>query len=178
MCNDCPICLEPLDFESNYLRLTCKHHFHFNCIFSLLATNKQYNNKCPMCRNNIIQEVDRVSIIDGHLKILIDQNIFLSNTIQSLQKENKFITIFMIFFIILFLAYATMFYATNFHIFIDTLGFFVFIMSYVIYPFIFIIQKLSYIFITMYPLIITFFILTVFTILSISQNGFPFISNY
>lgn len=55
MCQTCSICLDNLNQQKgNYLKLKCKHDFHFSCIFQLIATNTDYNNNCPMCRKPII----------------------------------------------------------------------------------------------------------------------------
>ena len=81
----CCICLEHLNQqEGNFLRIKCKHEFHFNCIFQLLATNSQYNNKCPMCRNNIID-------INQDINIKNNQNNLhdLISEIHYLQSENN-----------------------------------------------------------------------------------------
>ena len=45
----------------NFVRLECKHEFHFSCIFELMSTNSNYNNNCPMCRNKIV-DADRLKV--------------------------------------------------------------------------------------------------------------------
>lgn len=56
MC-DCSICFNPLfQDKGNFLRLKCKHEFHFNCIFKLTQTEKEYSNKCPICRIQLFEK--------------------------------------------------------------------------------------------------------------------------
>ena len=51
----CSICYDDMCKESkNFVRLECKHEFHFSCIFQLMSTNTSYNNNCPMCREKIV----------------------------------------------------------------------------------------------------------------------------
>lgn len=45
---ECSICLDKLGL--NYKTLNCGHKFHTNCLLRLL------NNKCPLCRQNIINK--------------------------------------------------------------------------------------------------------------------------
>ena len=47
---DCPICMEVIG-KDNCCTLKCKHNFHLECIFELYRQNSQFNNKCPLCRN-------------------------------------------------------------------------------------------------------------------------------
>ena len=80
MCNSCPICLDTLNQEKgNYLRLKCKHEFHFNCIFQLIASNQKYNNNCPMCREKIVDEEKDVQI-----HIIPQQIVNMRNMIDNL----------------------------------------------------------------------------------------------
>lgn len=59
----CPICYDDLcQTKGNYLHLECKHEFHFKCIFNLLSTNTNYNNKCPICRDIIVKECNNIHI--------------------------------------------------------------------------------------------------------------------
>ena len=83
MCNEnCAICFESLSVqEGNFLSLKCKHSFHFSCIFQLMATNKEYNDKCPMCRLPLIDENTKIEVKNSsqtdlvqHLNYLYDEN--------------------------------------------------------------------------------------------------------
>ena len=68
MCNNCPICFEQLNQDSDYLRLKCKHEFHFKCIFNLMTTNSDYNSKCPMCRDSFIEKDVQINIISTQIQ--------------------------------------------------------------------------------------------------------------
>ena len=49
MTDDCPICLDTFSNKET-VKLECSHYFHRECIVHSL----KYNNKCPICRNNIM----------------------------------------------------------------------------------------------------------------------------
>lgn len=49
----CTICLE--DLKDNIIKLECDHSFHQLCIDESLSHS---NNKCPLCRNVIIESDD------------------------------------------------------------------------------------------------------------------------
>lgn len=48
--NNCPICMDPIIDNTDFIALNCSHIFHASCIFKTLAIN---NNKCPLCRDEI-----------------------------------------------------------------------------------------------------------------------------
>ena len=48
---ECPICLEEFNDEDLVLSIHCEHNFHTNCIKKWL---KEYSNKCPLCKEEII----------------------------------------------------------------------------------------------------------------------------
>lgn len=51
--NNCPICFEILN-EQSYVVTKCKHKTCLTCYLSCLNQNKDYSNKCSICRNDII----------------------------------------------------------------------------------------------------------------------------
>ena len=51
--HQCPICLEPLDKNSNFCVTECGHQFHTSC----LCKSVKINGKCPLCRTPVIENV-------------------------------------------------------------------------------------------------------------------------
>ena len=52
----CPICLEDVKIP---IKLDCSHTFCLSCIRKWnQKTNSENSNKCPLCRKNIIDELD------------------------------------------------------------------------------------------------------------------------
>lgn len=52
---ECAICMESVDYRRNFVVTKCGHGFHFNCLMKNIA----YQNKsCPMCRANIIANLE------------------------------------------------------------------------------------------------------------------------
>ena len=51
---ECSICLEQLEKNTNMIKLSCDHEFHYNCLI------KVENNKCPLCRCDIITNLYEV----------------------------------------------------------------------------------------------------------------------
>lgn len=49
---ECPICLDNIDDEDNFITTYCKHTYHANCVLELYYING-INTKCPLCRTNI-----------------------------------------------------------------------------------------------------------------------------
>lgn len=47
---ECAICIDKFEKGAEVIKLDCNHLFHKNCIKSYFLN---YNNKCPMCRNQI-----------------------------------------------------------------------------------------------------------------------------
>lgn len=82
---DCAICYEPLkEQEGNYLRLKCKHCFHFECIVKLVNQPTDYNNKCPMCRTQIIDENKYPDENEYIIKFLVEREKELREYIDNL----------------------------------------------------------------------------------------------
>jgi hypothetical protein len=48
---ECPICM---DQKTHFTTLKCKHSFCLNCLASHLELDNGNNNKCPMCRSDIM----------------------------------------------------------------------------------------------------------------------------
>jgi hypothetical protein len=55
--NDCSICIDNLRKGDEVIKLKCNHIFHKGCIKSYLMN---YDNKCPLCRVNIIDEPQEI----------------------------------------------------------------------------------------------------------------------
>ena len=51
--NNCPICFEPLN-NNSYIITKCKHKTCLKCYIECLNQNKNYSNKCSICRSDII----------------------------------------------------------------------------------------------------------------------------
>ncbi len=51
--NECSICIDNFSEGQEAIKLPCNHIFHINCIKSHL---RNYNNKCPLCRGNVINQ--------------------------------------------------------------------------------------------------------------------------
>jgi len=50
---ECSICIDNFSEGQEVIKLPCNHIFHINCIKSHLTS---YNNKCPLCRGNVINQ--------------------------------------------------------------------------------------------------------------------------
>lgn len=50
---ECSICIDNFSEGQEVIKLPCNHIFHINCIKSHLM---RYNNKCPLCRGNVINQ--------------------------------------------------------------------------------------------------------------------------
>ena len=61
--NECPICLEKIDFEKDFVTTKCKHRFHFSCLQKSLKNN----NSCPVCRETLSEKKDIETIIEKTL---------------------------------------------------------------------------------------------------------------
>lgn len=52
--DNCPICLEALNPDKNFVALPCSHKVHFECFISYINIgNNKHNCKCMLCRRNI-----------------------------------------------------------------------------------------------------------------------------
>ena len=51
---ECPICLDTLNLNSNYVVTKCGHKFHFDCLMKATET-KIY---CPICRQKVLEKDD------------------------------------------------------------------------------------------------------------------------
>lgn len=75
--NECPICLEKIDCEKNYIITDCGHRFHSKCIFESMKKN----NKCPICREKLVEdkkeEID--IIIEKTIRFMRRSNYLMSN---------------------------------------------------------------------------------------------------
>lgn len=50
---ECSICIDNFKEDQDIIKLQCTHIFHVKCIKSHLTS---YNNKCPLCRGNVINQ--------------------------------------------------------------------------------------------------------------------------
>jgi len=48
--DDCSICFEKMEIDTEVYEITCNHKFHKNCLKPHLLN---YNNRCPVCRTDI-----------------------------------------------------------------------------------------------------------------------------
>lgn len=51
--NDCSICIDSFKKGDEVIKLRCNHMFHMKCIKSYLL---KYDNKCPLCRTNVLSD--------------------------------------------------------------------------------------------------------------------------
>jgi len=56
MNQDCVICFESVT-KNDFIRLTCNHVFHKNCIIKLIEKRSR---KCPLCRHRITWTVNSI----------------------------------------------------------------------------------------------------------------------
>jgi len=68
--NECPICLEKIDFEKDFVTTQCKHRFHFSCLQKSLKNN----NCCPVCRETLCEKKDIEKIIEKTLMYMRTTN--------------------------------------------------------------------------------------------------------
>jgi hypothetical protein len=59
--NDCSICIDNLRKGNEVIKLKCNHIFHKECIKSYLMN---YDNKCPLCRKNILSKEDEANDVN------------------------------------------------------------------------------------------------------------------
>lgn len=83
----CSICYAEMG-KKDYVSLECEHDYHFSCIMTLLATEREYNNKCPMCRKQIISE-RQIKLKSNDIKKCVQQIIRLTDTLQVFREENN-----------------------------------------------------------------------------------------
>lgn len=48
--DNCSICFDKIEMETEIYKITCNHKFHKNCLRPHLLN---YNNRCPVCRTDI-----------------------------------------------------------------------------------------------------------------------------
>ena len=53
--NECPICMEVIEFNKNCVTTECGHSFHTSCLMANIAHN---GFSCPCCRNAMAEELD------------------------------------------------------------------------------------------------------------------------
>lgn len=77
---ECPVCYNELNPESNYAITNCKHKFCFLCIARCITST----NKCPMCRENLDTTIQNdQSLTDSTLNSSDRQAI---NTLQNMTR--------------------------------------------------------------------------------------------
>jgi len=57
MCEECPICYQPLN--KGIVKTNCLHNFCFDC-FIIYIIDDIYNKTCPICRGLLIEKNDFV----------------------------------------------------------------------------------------------------------------------
>lgn len=88
---NCSICYDHMDTSKDYVKLQCSHDFHFKCIFELMSTNTSYSNKCPLCRNSIVQEDFTPTKV--YLQNCVRQIVSLNDIILQYQEDNRILKI-------------------------------------------------------------------------------------
>lgn len=68
---ECSICLENIK-EKNMCVLDCEHKFHLRCIMKLHQTGMNYNNICPLCRQNYCDRREERGGIRGIHDIVVN----------------------------------------------------------------------------------------------------------
>lgn len=53
--NNCAICMTEIEKDKDNCSLECKHKFHLSCIFQLYNQDKEFSNKCPLCRKEYVK---------------------------------------------------------------------------------------------------------------------------
>jgi len=72
---DCSICLSPI--TTTIFKTSCGHNYHTNCITEW-ATRKQ---SCPLCRNDITQDLSLNNIANTHHRETLDDSLLRSHQI-------------------------------------------------------------------------------------------------
>lgn len=92
----CPICCEDMNNnKADYVRLNCNHDYHFSCIITLLATEEEFNNKCPMCRKEIISE-RQIKLKSNDVKLCVQEIIRLTDVTIQYKEEINNLTILVV----------------------------------------------------------------------------------
>ena len=113
--SNCAICFDELNIsDGNFLKLKCKHEFHFSCIFQLMATKSNYNDKCPMCRDELIGEKIKVTIKSNQDQDLLN---YMNHQINILENLNVKLCIFAGLLLGLVVSYNCFFFFFHPHIF-------------------------------------------------------------
>ena len=177
--SNCAICFEELNIsDGNFLKLKCKHEFHFSCIFQLMATNSNYNDKCPYCRDELIGGKIKVIIKSNQERTLIDLIHHLTNQISDLQEFTGKLSIFLGFTLGLTIVYSALFFYLNpqclwgffdlIYYILFTIGFYI---GYFIQSFIYSIYNTSiWFWLKIGNYILSFLILGIFVILQSNGN--------
>ena len=63
----CTICLNKFDEKSEVSITSCKHIFHYQCIYNWLFKNIK-NPKCPNCKHEILKDVDEKDVDNSNEK--------------------------------------------------------------------------------------------------------------
>lgn len=68
----CPVCLDSLNFDSDFTVTKCGHYFHLSCLTQSLKNS----NKCPMCREKIVEKKN------------VDIDVIIDKTISQVRRTN------------------------------------------------------------------------------------------
>ena len=55
---ECSICLGKFNNNKNIKILNCGHQIHKKCLNNLINLNKEWSNKCPLCRKKINNKIN------------------------------------------------------------------------------------------------------------------------
>ena len=87
--DNCAICLNDINInDNNIIKLNCGHILHFSCCFN----NLNYNNKCPLCRQNIISN-DIINNMQSLHNINLNIQERIHATAQQFDLNNKILNI-------------------------------------------------------------------------------------
>ena len=89
--NECPICMDAIEVNKNYITTECGHCFHANCLMKSVAHN---GFGCPYCRTTMAEEPDDDddgSSNEGHEDIYNDDALrglrFFANNLQGIPHD-------------------------------------------------------------------------------------------
>jgi len=70
--NECPICMDPINPNSNVIITKCNHQFCATCLLHEMKNR----HTCPVCRNNLMEKPKKVEgLTDDELRNIVIGNI-------------------------------------------------------------------------------------------------------
>lgn len=86
----CSICFDSIDMNKNAVSIECGHKFHFTCIIKNMAFASAAENKCPLCREPVLEGFGVYNHDDTAMKII--QKVTHQNQQLMLEVENTRMT--------------------------------------------------------------------------------------